>query len=46
MYYSSNERGEKTLHDDEKFWEGVGGRKGVKFHFEVFDDFRQIRGIS
>ena len=27
---------------------GVGGRKGVKFHFEVFWDFlnRKIRGIS
>ena len=34
MFDSSNEREEKTLQGDEKFW--GGGRKGVKFHFEVF----------
>ena len=35
MYESANERGEKTLQDDQKFWGGGGGRKGVKFRFEV-----------
>ena len=48
MFYSLNERGKKTRSDDEKFWGGGGGRKGVKFHFEVFGDFRnrKMRGIS
>ena len=30
IYYSANERGEKTLQDDEKFWGGGGGSERGK----------------
>ena len=47
LNYSSNERAKKNLPENENFW-GGGGRKWVKFHFEVLGNFSNLkmRGIS
>ena len=43
MYYSSNERGEKTLQNDEKIWGGMGVGKGSNFTLKFFENFQIVK---